>query len=418
MSNRGSRGRGAAIVAVVVVAVVLVGIVGVSVAKRGAKGTPVQTAVVAHEDLQAKVSANGKVQAQKKVDISATIAGQVTKLAVKEGDRVAKGQFLLEIDPAMTRAAAESAAAATEALRKDLDAQRANLVQARLDYQRAAKNWAEKIIAQADYDHAKTAVKTAEAAVLAAERRVEQANAEFAGAQDSLKKTRVVAPMDGVVTAKRIEEGEVAVIGILNSPGTVLVQISDMSIVEAEMEVDETSVPSVQLGQTAQVRVDAYPNKTFDGVVTEVGSSPMVRTNATDQAIKFRVKIQIKNPPPDIKPGLSVQADILTGFRPNALAVPIQALVVRDAERKPDEKAGGPKREEEGVYLVENGKVRFQKISTGLMGELSIEVLDGLKGGETVVTGPFRTLRALKPGEQVKPEEKKAGAPGQPDGRS
>ncbi|MCE5245815.1 MAG: efflux RND transporter periplasmic adaptor subunit [Candidatus Polarisedimenticolia bacterium] len=417
MSKRGSRGRGAVVVAVVVVAVVVAGIVGISVAKRGGKGTPVQTAVVAREDLQAKVSANGKVQAQKKVDISATIAGQVTKLAVKEGDRVTKGQFLLEIDPAITRAAAESAAAATEALRKDLDAQRANLVQARIDYQRAAKNWAEKIIAQADYDHAKTAVKTAEAAVLAAERRVEQANAEFAGAQDSLKKTRVLAPMDGVVTAKRIEEGEVAVIGILNSPGTVLLQISDMSIVEAEMEVDETSVPSVLLGQAAQVRVDAYPNKTFDGVVTEVGSSPMVRTNATDQAIKFRVKIQIKNPPPDIKPGLSVQADILTGFRPNALAVPIQSLVVRDAERKPEEKAG-PKREEEGVYLVESGKVRFQKVATGLMGELSIEVLDGLKGGETVVTGPFRTLRALKPGEQVKPEEKKAGAPGQPDGRS
>lgn len=150
MSKRGSRGRGAVVVAVVVVAVVVAGIVGISVAKRGGKGTPVQTAVVAREDLQAKVSANGKVQAQKKVDISATIAGQVTKLAVKEGDRVTKGQFLLEIDPAITRAAAESAAAATEALRKDLDAQRANLVQARLDYQRAAKNWAEKIIAQAD----------------------------------------------------------------------------------------------------------------------------------------------------------------------------------------------------------------------------------------------------------------------------
>jgi HlyD family secretion protein len=211
--------------------------------------------------------------------------------------------------------------------------------------------------------------------------------------------------MDGTVTAKRVEEGEVAVIGVLNQPGTVLLTISDMSIVEAELEVDETSIPAVKLGQDANVRIDAYPNKTFGGVVTEVGSSPILRTGTTTEAaIKFKTKVQIKDPPPDVKPGLSVQADILTGFRARTLVMPIQALVVREAERKPGAAAA---RDEEGVFLSEDGKARFQPIQTGLMGELTLEVVSGLKGGETIVTGPFKALRTLKPGDPLKREEKK-----------
>jgi HlyD family secretion protein len=214
--------------------------------------------------------------------------------------------------------------------------------------------------------------------------------------------------MDGVVTAKRIEEGEVAVIGVQNQPGTVLLTISDMSIVETELEVDETSIPQVALGQDAKVRVDAYPNKVFDGVVTEVGSSPLLRTSSGDQSIKFEVKVQIKNPPEGIKPGLSVQAEILTGFVPKALAVPLQALVVKDAERKPGE-TGAP-REEEGVYIVESGKAKFTPITTGLVGELSIEAKEGLTAGTRIVTGPFRVLRTLKDGDAVTEEKKKEGA--------
>jgi HlyD family secretion protein len=190
-----------------------------------------------------------------------------------------------------------------------------------------------------------------------------------------------------------------------------------MSVVETELEVDETSIPNVKLGQEARVRVDAYPNRAFGGAVTEVGSSPFLRTNTTDQSIKFKVKVQIKDPPPDIKPGLSVQADILTGFRPDALAVPLQALVVKDVERKPGEKpAAGAPREEEGVYVVEAGKARFRTIKTGLVGELAIEAVEGLKGGETIITGPFRALRTLKPGDAVV-EEKRPG-PSVPGGAS
>ncbi|MEW6367636.1 MAG: efflux RND transporter periplasmic adaptor subunit [Acidobacteriota bacterium] len=377
--------------------------------RGGQKQTAVAMAVVGREDLQAKVTANGKVQAQKKVDISATIAGQITQLAVEEGDLVKKGQFLLQIDPVNPRALAKSTEFSTQALRKELDSARFNFEQARADAERAEANHAAGIVPLAELQRARTYKATAEAALHAAEERVEQALATLEGARDTLAKTTVRSPIDGVVTARRVEEGEVAVIGVQNSPGTVLLTISDMSVVESEMEVDETSIPSVAVAQEAVIRVDAYPNKTFEGVVTEVGSSPILQSGALTEAIKFKVKIKIQNPPPGIKPGLSVQADIMTGFRPQALTVPIQALVMREKERKPGQapRRGEP-RDEEGVWIVNAGKVRFQPITTGLLGELSIEVLSGLKGGETIVTGPFRALRELKPDDAVraeKPEE-------------
>ncbi len=192
-----------------------------------------------------------------------------------------------------------------------------------------------------------------------AERRVEQAGRQLEGARDTLSKTTVRAPIDGIVTARRVEEGEVAVIGIQNSPGTVLLTISDMSVVETEMEVDEASIPQVKLGQEVKLRIDAYPNRTFDGVVTEVGSSPILQSSGADQAIKFKVKVQIKNPPEGIKPGLTVQADILTGFVPQALTVPIQALVLREKER-PARDAAAARRGARGggVYVVEKDEGR------------------------------------------------------------
>jgi HlyD family secretion protein len=392
------------IVAGVAVAVCAVG-AGWVVTSRGPKPVPVQTAVVAREDLQAKVTANGKVQAQKKVDISATIPGQITQLAVREGDEVEKGQLLLQIDAVNPRAAARSTEFSMQALLKDLDAARSTRDLARADAERAEQNHRVGILPSADLERARTAAATAEASLLAAERRVEQARAQLEGAQDTLAKTTVRSPIAGIVTAKRVEEGEVAVIGVQNSPGTVLLTISDMSVVETEMEVDETSIPSVAVGQEARIRIDAYPNRTFEGVVTEVGSSPILAMSSATEAIKFKVKIQVREPPEGIKPGLSVQADILTGFRPQALTVPIQALVLREIERAPGTQVEpGAPRDEEGIYVVDEGVVRFQAVRTGLLGELSLEVLEGVKGGETIVTGPFRALRSLKPGDRVRPE--------------
>ncbi|HEX4824827.1 MAG TPA: efflux RND transporter periplasmic adaptor subunit [Candidatus Polarisedimenticolaceae bacterium] len=396
------------LLAVVVVAAVIVG----AAMSRGPKAKPVQMSKIDRQDLQAKVSANGKIQATKKVDISATVPGQVVQLAVKEGDVVKKGQFLLQLDPANYRASARGSQSSMEALQKELDAAVANLEQAKADFTRAERNHAAGILADADLQRAKTAVTSGEASILATQHRIEQAHAAVDGSTDTLSKTTIRAPMDGVVTAKRIEEGEVAVIGVQNQPGTVLLTISDMSVVEAEMEIDETSIPSVALGQAARIHIDAYPNQTFDGAVTEVGNSPITTAVGAAEAIKFKVKVQLKNPPPGIKPGLSVQADILTGFRSKVLTVPLQAMVVRDAPATAGEpKAAGPPKEEEGVYVVESGKVVFKAIKTGLLGELSIEVVDGIKEGETLVTGPFRVLRDLKAGDLVRAEKPDESGP-------
>ena len=397
----------------VVVLAVLGAVGGFAASRRGPKAKGVQLGKVERTDLQAKVSANGKIQATKKVDISATVPGQVVQLAVREGDLVRKGQFLLQLDAVNYRASARGSEFSMQALLNELDSAKANVVQARADSARAEQNHAAGILSAADVERARTEVASGEASLLATERRVEQARAELEGVRDTLSKTTIRAPIDGIVTAKRIEEGEVAVIGVQNQPGTVLLTISDMSVVEAEMEIDETSIPAVALGQEARVHIDAYPNKTFDGLVTEVGNSPInAALGVQTEAIKFKVKVQLKNPPEGIKPGLSVQADILTGFRGKVLTVPLQALVIRDAERKPDEPALGPAKEEEGVFVVEEGKAVFKAVKTGLIGELTIEVIDGVTEGQTLITGPFRELRALKPGEAVreqKPDE--AGTP-------
>jgi len=381
-------------------------LVGVA-ASRGDNGLPVQVAQVAREDIQAKVSANGKIQAVTKVDITANVMGQVTRLEVKEGDVVKAGALLLEIDPIRSRAAAQSLQANLRATSHDFETSQAKLAQVRSDFARTEANRKAGIISQSDFEQGRTALTTAQFAVQTAQQRVDQAKADLAGATDALNKTRITSPMNGVVTAKRIELGETAVIGVQNQAGTVLVTVSDMSRVEAEMEVDEASIPTVKLGQEAQVRIDAYPNQVFTGVVTEVGGSPIVKVT-TNEATKFKVKVQIKDPPYTIKPGLSTQADIFTGRRDQALAVPLQALVMKEIKPKKGEtlKPGAP-RDEEGVFLMVGGKAVFQSVKTGLLGELNVEVLSGLKGGEQLITGPFKTLRDLKGNEVVKLEKKK-----------
>jgi HlyD family secretion protein len=387
-------------------AVLLVG--GLGVAGLQDKGPGVQVATVGRENLQAKVSANGKIQAMTKADISANVMGQVTRLAVKEGDTVKKGQFLMEIDPRSASATAEAMQASLHAALSDLASATANLAQAKADCERARMNRDAGIISTADFEHAKTAYDTALAAEEGFRRRADQARANVNQSHVGLGFSTISAPMDGVVTARRIELGETAVPGIQNQPGTVLLTISDMSKVEAEMEVDEASIPTVKLGQRAQVRIDAYPNQTFDGEVTEVGGSPILKTG-TNEAIKFKVKVWIKNPPLSIKPGLSAQADIFTGSRDQVLAIPIQSLVTREIKPKPGEtlKPDAP-RDEEGVWIFDaHGKTRFTAVKTGLLGDLNVEVLEGLKGGERVITGPFRILRDLKGGEQVHEDKNK-----------
>lgn len=406
-------------IGVAVAALAVVGLIVVNVVQSKSKKAPVVTVQkVERTDLRSLVTATGKIEAQKKVDLSANVMGQIVNLAVREGDRVAKGDFLLQIDQTQRRASALSAEESLKALFFDRDSARATAEEAQKSYERAQRSFADQIIPQADVDRARATADAAAANVKAVERRIEQARANLAGAQDELSKTKMTAPIAGLVTALPVEEGEIAVIGTMNNAGTKLMTISDMSVVEAVMEVDETDVPSVKVGQTAEVRIDAYGEEKFEGVVTEVGSSPIATaTGASDAAVNFEVKIQLEAPPETIRPGFSCSADILTGQAPKVLSVPIQALVVREkplpeGEAKPANP--GKPVEEEGVYLFDEKEktVKFQPVATGMTGETMVEVTAGLDAGQTIVTGPFKTLREIEDGDKVRLEEPKKDAKG------
>jgi HlyD family secretion protein len=391
----------------VVALVVIVLITAGFVSRRGKDVTAVTMAKVERMDLTSKVTANGRIDAKRKVDLSANVMGQIVNLAVREGDTVKKGTFLLQIDQKQLAASADSAAASLQALLSDRDAARANLGEVERNYQRAQKNHNDKIIPLAELERARTALDAAQANVTSAERRIDQARANVAAARDTLSKTTMVAPMDGIVTALPVEEGEVAVIGTMNNAGTKLLTIADMSVVEAVMQVDETDIPSVKIGEHANVTIDAYPNKTFSGLVTEVGSSPIVRNGglggSTTEAVNFEVKIQVESPPPDVRPGFSASADIITGTRSKVVAIPIQALIVRE---KPAS-GGGKRQDEEGVFLHQNGTAKFVPVKTGLSGESSIEIVSGLRQGQQIITGPFKALRDINDGSKVKEQKEK-----------
>ncbi|HVG24070.1 MAG TPA: efflux RND transporter periplasmic adaptor subunit [Thermoanaerobaculia bacterium] len=389
------------IIIVLIVLIAVTGIVYASVRTNRKEGTPVAMGKVERTDIVSKVSANGRIDAKRKVDLSAHVMGQIVNMAVREGDVVKKGDFLLQIDQKQLAASAEGAAASMRALLSDREATRANLAEAERNYERARSNFAERIIPQAELDRARTQVASARAGVAAIEQRIGQAQANVTAARDTLSKTTMTAPMAGIITALPVEEGEVAVIGTMNNPGTKLLTIADMSEVEAVMEVDETDIPNVKIGQRATVTIDAYPNKTFTGLVTEVGSSPITRLggNSGAEAINFEVKIQLQNPPEGVRPGFSASADIVTGTRAKVLSIPLQALVVR--EKKEGEKA----KDEEGVFVNKDGKAQFAAIATGLAGDANVEVTRGLSEGQEIVTGPFRALRELKDGTKVRKQE-------------
>jgi HlyD family secretion protein len=415
----------------IVIGVAVLAILGVvlmgSIRSRDKNVAKVTTAKVDKVDLVAKVTANGKIQAQKKVDLSALVMGQVVNLAVKEGDQVKRGQLLLQIDKAQLAAGVAGREASMSAMRNDLQAARATAAQAKADYERAKQNYNAKILAEADYQKAKSTWDTAEANVQATQERLNMSGADLAASRDSLSKTTVLAPIAGVVTALPVKEGEVTVIGTMNNAGTQLLTISDMSEVEAVMMVDETSVPSVKIGQIASLSVDAYPGRNFKGVVTEVGSSPIQKNDpdllsltANSEAINFKVRIKMTDPPPTIRPGFSVTAEIETGRKDGTTAIPIQSLVVRDVPRKKDDKkpVTGRPATEEGVYLVKKGKLDFAKVETGIAGELMVEVKNGVKPGDEIVTGPFKTLRQVKEGDRVNIENEKPGGKSEKDAKT
>jgi HlyD family secretion protein len=396
------------------VIVVIALIVIVNLSSNRETGLKVTVEKVKRQDLTSIVSASGEIMPKKNIEISAHVPGRIVKIGVKEGETVKKGQFLLQLDQAQYQANADRDRAMIRFYKTELESSQARLAKDKSFYETQEKLYDESLISKEQLDQARVTYEMSSANAKASQNQIDQSEAELRSTLDNLSKTTFVSPIDGVITSLRVEEGEVAIIGTMNNPGTVLMTIADLSVMEAEVKVDETDVVFCKLGQTADVRVDAFPNEVLKGVVTEVGSSAIqksqVTTSTTEEAKDFKVVVTLSNPPAGLKPGLSASADIIVAEKKNVLAVPIAALALRE---KPAAKGALSEKpvEEEGIYVVgADNKVKFTPVEKGITGDLNIEIVKGLTEGQTIVVGPYSALRTLKDGMLVKPEETKKEA--------
>ncbi len=433
--------------------VVLLAIVGFTVQQSRKGVVTVQTGKVVREDITSIVTASGEIKPKVYVNIGANAFAKVTHLYVKEGDRVKKGQMLATLDNIQSsadvaaneaslnasRTDAVASVAAVNTASADLNQAEAEYDRAKLDYDRNKALYDNQLIAKADYDTKKAAFATATAQLGQAKAKLAQAKAQQDSAQthirvnaanlrrvtDVLSKTEYVAPFDGVITNLPVREGETVVVGIQNSPGSTLMTIADTSLMTAEVKVDETDIVNVKVGQPAEVSIDAIPNQKFKGIVSEIGRNAVLRstgvstaqtTSSGQEAKDFKVVVALQDPPPNLLPGLSATARITTATRTTALAIPIQALTIRqrgelEPEKKGKAKAAQPspaasakaKEELQGVFVISNKKdAVFVPVTTGISGTTDIEVTQGLKEGDEIVTGSYKVLRTLRNGASVK----------------
>jgi len=416
----------------IVAALVVGGAVGGYVQYRRKRLPEVQVEAITRRNLEALVSASGKVQPKKLVNISADTVGRVTKLSVEEGDIVKKGQFLLQIDPENLESAVELSAAglaagreAVQSTRVAVETARANLNLAEQNLERLERLHRDELISQEVLDRAEAEMKVRrselearETEVRAQEQRLEQEVAALRSARHNLSKVTLNSPMDGLVSRLNIEEGETVLVGTMNNPGTVLLTVADMSVVQAELDVDETDIIDVALGQPARVTIDAFPDREFTGRVTKIGSSSLETQAQQRQATVFEVEVTLDTEVLEARPGFSCTADITTATRIDSVAVPIQALTVRevypdsegnlhararDEDWPPSPTAEGD--EIEGVFLLRDDRVQFTPVRIGIAGEQYFEVLEGLKEGDEVVVGPFDQVRDLMDRDPVREEE-------------
>jgi HlyD family secretion protein len=418
------------VIAGVVAVAVLGGVVAYNVHARNNSQVAVQTQKSARRELVSVVSASGEIKPKRYVNISANVSGRIEQLLIKEGDTVRKGQVLARIDSTRIAAGERQSAAALEGAKADLARAQADLEVSRLGFERQKKMHADRLVSDQAFEQADAELKMKAAAVESQRKRITQGEALLASNRDDLEKTSVVAPMDGVVTSLPKEEGE-TVIGAQSFAPTVIMTVADLSVMEVEIMVDETDIRNVRVGQPAEVRVDALEGIKIKGDVTEIGSSAIPRglttqqassTNTANQAKDFKVEVTLKDPPPTLRPGLNATADITTARKDSVLAVPIQAVVVREISKQgkvmdpaavqaSESDPGAPPekgQEKEGVFVVVDGKATFRPVKTGIIGETEIEIGEGLKEGEEVVTGSYKTLRTLKDQAKVKLEVKKA----------
>ena len=443
---------------VLAVLVVLGAVVAANFYFKRQSGISVNVEALRTRDLESFVSASGKIQPKTQVNISANTTGRVTRLAVEEGQRVKAGQFLLEIDPRSLEGQLQRGQASVAAAESSLAQSRTNVEQARTSVEQAQTQlelarqtlkrqqdlWKDGLTTKQELERAENDVKVREADVRSREsdvkariqdiqtreQQIKQEQAGLATTRYNLNQVILNSPIDGLVTRRNIEQGETAVMGTMNNAGTVLLTIADMSVLEAEVEVDETDIPTVNLGQAARITIDAVPDRTFKGHVTEIGNSPIQSstssTNGQRQATTFKVKVTIDEEVPDVRPGFTTTAEITTATKASVVAVPIQALTVREmlfntqnemVHEPPPKKGrnveptvsasnepppGHTRKETEGVFVVRDGRAVFMPVKVGIAGEKYFEVLSGIKAGDQVITGPFANVRTLADGEEVK----------------
>jgi HlyD family secretion protein len=435
--------------------IVVLGAAGAAYSRsRQEKGTLITGETVQKRDLEAIVSASGKIDPKRSVNISAQSMGRVTRIGVREGDRVKAGQFLLQVDPVAVESAVRRDEAAVAGARTGLQQSRVQVqsAQAALDVarqglKRQQELWQSGLTTRETLEKAEAEVQMRESDLNARqeeirtrEEQVRQQEAGLVSSRYSLSQSRFESPFDGIVTRRNIEEGENVVVGTMNNAGTVLLTVADMSVVEAEVEVDETDIPLVQIGQKATVTIDAIAGKTFTGQVTEIGNSPIqaaagqaAAASGQRTATNFKVTITLDAGAPEIRPGFTCTADISTATRSEVVAVPIQALTVRELEydragvllprRRPPAPSrwsfgrpaapagplaptelpvGHTRKEVEGVFVIRDGKAAFVPVEVGIAGERYFEVLKGLGQGDRVITGPFDSVRNLFEGDDVR----------------
>lgn len=442
------------IVLAIVIVVLLVAVVGFSLNQTQKNVVAVQTAKVARQDIASMVTASGEIKPKTYVNVGANAFGRITKLFVQEGQHVKKGQMVAQLEnvqPASDVAAMKATLQSNETDRLAADANlktamaqlnssQADAVRIKQDYQRAESLYKNDLISKADYETKKAAYEVSAAVLAQDQARVSQARAQLESAtghigqaraqlvhaSDALGKTAYTAPFDGVVTYLPVREGESVVVGIQNSQGSLLMTIADMSVITAEVRVDETDIVNVKIDQPAEVTIDALPGKTFHGKVTQIGDNAIVRssglatsqsTTSSQEAKDFKVVVTLSDAPESLRPGLSATAKVTTGTAKDAITIPIQALTFRDKNdleqqiankgKAPDVSAPAASKKEkeeiQGVFVIGgNKKAEFRKVETGLTGTTDIEVKSGLKTGEEIITGSYKVLRTLRNGAGVK----------------
>ena len=395
---------------------VILALVLVNLKRSSSSEIKVEAEKLKRTDIISIVTANGKIKPRTDVKISANISAQIIELPVEEGDRIHRGQLLVRLDPGRYRAAVDQAKA-------QLKLEKANLDQAEQNFNRIKPLFEKNLASQEQYDQSATQLSVVRARHEAAQHNLEQA-------EDDLSKTIINSPIDGIVSELRAEKGETVIPGTMNNPGTVIMTVSDLSAIEVEVDVDETDIALVKVDQTAEVSVDAFRDTTFRGRVIEVGSAALAPGAGLgqEQVTNFRVKILLLDKVAGIKPGMTATADITTAERKNVLAVPIQAVVLRDSSalvkaKEKDKKDSGAfastpasappsngsskkKKELEGVFVIRGGKAVFVPVSVGIADQTNIEVLSGLQEGDMIITGSYKTLRTLENEAKVKTEEK------------